>query len=155
MKLNLPALSTLLATVALPASSTAENVIVTLQDSNNLPINVCSSLATTVEEGEVVHVYDRVFAGCAIGTSDVKSALGILTENPEVNSADEDAEVYINQTLPWGLDRINQVSLPLDNTATKVDATGVRVFVVDTGVKVCKILQIFLFVTLYYYYTKD
>ena len=35
----------------------------------------------------------------------------------------------------WGLDRINQCALPLDGTATKQDATGVKVFILDTGVR--------------------
>jgi hypothetical protein len=34
----------------------------------------------------------------------------------------------------WGLDRINQCSLPLDNTVTKQNAAGVKVFTIDTGI---------------------
>jgi subtilisin family serine protease len=34
----------------------------------------------------------------------------------------------------WGLDRINQCMLPLDNITTQQDAQGVKVFVVDTGI---------------------
>jgi subtilisin family serine protease len=35
----------------------------------------------------------------------------------------------------WGLDRINQCAPPLDGIATKQDATGVKVFIIDTGVR--------------------
>lgn len=34
----------------------------------------------------------------------------------------------------WGLDRINQCSLPLDDVVSKQDATGVKVFIIDTGI---------------------
>ena len=34
----------------------------------------------------------------------------------------------------WGLDRINQCSLPLDNFATKQSASGVKVFIVGSGI---------------------
>jgi len=35
----------------------------------------------------------------------------------------------------WGLDRIDQCALPLDNLMTKQDATGVKVFILDTGIR--------------------
>ena len=34
----------------------------------------------------------------------------------------------------WGLDRINQCTLPLDNTVTKQNAAGVHVYIIDTGI---------------------
>lgn len=34
----------------------------------------------------------------------------------------------------WGLDRIDQCTLPLDGQTTKQDASGVRVFILDTGI---------------------
>ena len=34
----------------------------------------------------------------------------------------------------WGLDRINQCTLPLDNIVTKQNAAGVKVFIVDSGI---------------------
>lgn len=37
--------------------------------------------------------------------------------------------------VPWGLDRINQCSLPLDNTTTPQDAAHVAVFVIDSGIR--------------------
>lgn len=34
----------------------------------------------------------------------------------------------------WGLDRINQCTLPLDDTVTKQNAEGVKVYIIDTGI---------------------
>lgn len=34
----------------------------------------------------------------------------------------------------WGLDRINQCALPLDYVATKQNAAGVKVFILDSGI---------------------
>ena len=35
----------------------------------------------------------------------------------------------------WGLDRIDQEALPLDQTGTRHDATGVKVYILDTGLR--------------------
>jgi hypothetical protein len=47
-----------------------------------------------------------------------------------------DLEFKIQTSAPtWGLDRIDQCSLPLDGNFTKQNATGVTVFILDTGIR--------------------
>ena len=58
-----------------------------------------------------------------------------LLSHPEVAVVEEDAIVTINEVASWGLDRINQPDLPLDDYYDGgTDGTGVRVYVIDTGV---------------------
>jgi len=53
---------------------------------------------------------------------------------PEVALVEDSAPVYI-QADSWGLDRINQSDLPLDDYYDGgTDGSGVRVYVIDTGV---------------------
>lgn len=99
----------------------------------------CQEVATVVG-GEVLSVYDQVLNGCSIRISSQTTAamaVGTLSADPRVMVAEEDQTVYASQTTTapsWGLDRVNQCSLPLDSVTTKVDAAGVRVYVVDTGI---------------------
>jgi subtilisin family serine protease len=85
-----------------------------------------------------------------------------LSNNPSVQSVEFDQIMYALQTPPsslfaindggvldvtsvsaaavstastsWGLDRIDQCAPPLNNLMTKQDATGVTVFIIDTGI---------------------
>lgn len=66
---------------------------------------------------------------------------GVVVEpNSRVTLFEEDASVQATQSgaglNQWGIDRIDQQSLPLDDSYTyKTDGAGVTVYVVDTGVR--------------------
>jgi len=63
------------------------------------------------------------------------SKIQAMSRNAKVSAVEHNAPVWALQApLSWGLDRIDQVDLPLDNSATKLDAAGTRVFIIDTGV---------------------
>jgi len=60
-----------------------------------------------------------------------------LSSRPGVATAEEDGKVYATQApYSWGLDRVDQCALPLSGAGslTRVDATGVRVYILDTGI---------------------
>jgi hypothetical protein len=94
----------------------------------------------------------------------VQAAFTALSNNPSVMNVEFDQMVYAYQppsisensifesaatviapsqkfqtnavaAMSWGLDRIDQCALPLNNQMTKQDATGVTVFILDSGIR--------------------
>ena len=98
---------------------------------------VCERVAAAAG-GEVLAVYDRVLHGCGVRLSSgpgVAAAAATLRADPHVARIEEDGEVYA-AGYSWGIDRVDGCDLPLggEGTLTKVDATGVRIYIIDTGV---------------------
>jgi subtilisin family serine protease len=87
--------------------------------------------------GRVEREISRVFNGLVIRLPE--QAVDGMRRNPNVVSIEEDFTVtamFTQTNPPWGLDRIDQRLLPLDAAFTPAgDGAGVRLFVVDTGVR--------------------
>jgi subtilisin family serine protease len=85
------------------------------------------------------HVYRHAIKGFAADLSD--AAVEALERNPNVISIEPDGVVRVSDTQPnppnWGLDRIDQRSLPLSGSYTYPnDGSGVHVYIIDTGIHI-------------------
>ncbi len=87
--------------------------------------------------GRVRHQYRRAINGFSATLSD--DALADLRSDPDVAFVEADAVVSADATqtnATWGLDRIDQRDMPLDQTYN-YDATGAGVvaYIIDTGIR--------------------
>jgi aqualysin 1 len=121
-----------------PFSSAAipSRYIVVFRDSVADPATEAAALARS-EGGQLHFTYTRALKGFAATLPD--AAVARLRANPSVAFVEQDQAVSLQQQenqATWGLDRIDQVDLPLD-TIYFYGATGLNVtaFIIDTGIR--------------------
>jgi subtilisin family serine protease len=89
-------------------------------------------------DGAKVHFrYSHALTGFAATLP--SRALEGVRRNPHVAYVEQDAWITLEDTQtnpPWGLDRIDQRNLPLNNSYTYTNTgAGVRAYVIDTGIR--------------------
>ncbi len=88
--------------------------------------------------GQVSAVFRHAIRGFVAEMSEADAKL--LSENEEVKYVEEDGLMYASATQPnatWGLDRIDQTTLPLDQTYSyNAAAAGVNAYIIDTGIRI-------------------
>lgn len=86
---------------------------------------------------EITHVYEHALEGYA-GTF-AEGQLGALAADSRVASIERDGVVTAFETqtsATWGLDRIDQRSLPLSGTFSYTNTgSGVNAYIIDTGIR--------------------
>lgn len=87
---------------------------------------------------EITYVYDAAFSGMAVKAN--QGQVTALQKNPNVALVEADAVMttQASQTSPpsWGLDRIDQNSLPLNSTYGYTrTGSGVTAYIIDTGIR--------------------
>ncbi|QWB26589.1 MULTISPECIES: S8 family peptidase [Streptomyces] len=117
-----------------------DSYIVTLKKSAGLKASSAAGKGLVKEYGGTVQ---RTFGKALNGYSAALSATEAkrLAADPAVAAVEQNQRVQADATqtsAPWGLDRIDQTSLPLSGTYTYPDSagSGVTVYVIDTGVRV-------------------
>lgn len=80
------------------------------------------------------HLYKNAIKGFAARLS--PAAYNKLKNNPKVNFIEKDQIMSINESAKsWGIDRIDQESLPLDQSYTYTSSgLGVDAYIIDTGI---------------------
>jgi subtilisin family serine protease len=88
--------------------------------------------------GRVKHVYAHALNGFSAEMSEADAIA--LSQDPRVAYVEEDTEMEIvtTQSNPtWGIDRIDERSLPLSATYTYTSTgSGVNAYIIDTGIRV-------------------
>lgn len=97
------------------------------------------SLLTAVGGGDILHLYQTAITGAAVTLTEQQAAL--LASLPGVLAIEPDQVVVANAETQadatWGLDRIDQPVLPLDEQYTYPSSAGdgVSVYIIDTGLR--------------------
>lgn len=97
---------------------------------------IASELATT-HKGKLKHVYQNALNGFAVEMTEADAEA--LSQDFRVAYVEEDQVMTLDATQsnpPWGLDRIDQRSRPLNAIYTfNWTGAGVRAYVIDTGIR--------------------
>jgi len=117
---------------AVEAGVGVDDWIVVFRDDAQDPPGLARRLAA--ESGATVrHVYSHALRGFAATIP--PQAVEALQRNPNVAYVERDGVMTKSAVGSWGLDRIDQASLPLDDSfAPSGDGSGVDAWIIDTGI---------------------
>ena len=122
------------------ANTVPNSYIVVLKESevSAKTVNQAASSLATQYDGEVTFTYDSVLRGFSVKMSEQQALR--LAADPDVAYVEQDAIATTSATQnnpTWGLDRIDQANLPMDDQFTYPDSAGqgVTAYVIDTGIR--------------------
>ena len=108
-------------------------IVVFRQEATDAEIEQAAGMVRGRSRDRVDHRYRKALRGFSGALA--PQTLEELRANPAVDYIEADSVVKMN--LPWGLDRIDQKDLPLNNQYVVDDTgAGVNVYVIDTGIRI-------------------
>ena len=124
--------------VSAARAAVQNDYIVTLRDDEADPEGQANGLVKA-HGGSLKHVYRYALKGFAVANLP-DAAVAALQRNPHVARVERDGIMTIDDTEAptpsWGLDRIDQHNLPLNNSYTYPnDGSGVTAYIIDTGIR--------------------
>ena len=117
----------------------AGSYVVQLKDTTLAPVGFASAARGLAARysGAVTYTYTSALRGFATKMSAARAAR--LAADPAVASVTQDSVASIDATqspATWGLDRIDQRNLPLNNAYTySTTASNVHAYIIDTGIR--------------------
>jgi subtilisin family serine protease len=121
---------------ASPSASDRASYIVVLKSSVANPAAVAQEQAARFG-GTVTYVYSHALKGYSLTLP--SAAVARLAADPRVDYVEADGVMTADTTqngATWGIDRIDQRSLPLSGTYTyAATGSGVKAYIIDTGIR--------------------
>ncbi|MGI8692746.1 MAG: S8 family peptidase [Geodermatophilaceae bacterium] len=119
----------------------ADSYVVVMNDTSSLRAAGVTAVARQIADrnsGSVNYVYDTALRGFATTMSEANARH--VAADPAVSYVQQNQTIRISGTQPnppsWGLDRIDQRKLPLNNSYTyPTTASNVHAYVIDTGIR--------------------
>jgi len=125
-----------------PDDRSLNRYIVVFKSGVEDPAGIANGLARS-QKGTVHQVYESAISGCSVTLP--QGAAEALRNDPRVASVEPDWRVQIfeppaaaMQISPpsWGLDRVDQVDLPLnDSYVFEGTGAGVNIYIIDSGIE--------------------
>ncbi len=125
-----------LASASAASAAVQDEYIVTFEDSETDPVGRARALVAQ-QNASLHFTYEHALKGFSAHMS--PQAAAALARAPGIKRVEQDVAVHVSETvapISWGLDRIDQVQLPLNNSYTfNSRGAGVKVYIVDTGIR--------------------
>ncbi|HEX8459090.1 MAG TPA: S8 family serine peptidase [Pyrinomonadaceae bacterium] len=119
-------------------AAVAGNYIVVFKESvPEARINAFAAQLAREHGGKIGFVYQHALRGFSVQLNEAQAEA--LSRNPQVEYVEEDSLVEgaaVQASPTWGLDRVDQRSLPLNNSYSYANSgAGVNVYIIDGGIR--------------------